>query len=278
MSRARRATAVLAVLVVTGATACAGTRDTGEAPAAAAGTTTGAATPSPSPSATQATPSPGPTLALTAEEAVAAFVGAATAADAALRLAATHIDGAVSTGAVTLDEETVAAVRAIDLAAVRASIPAGLPAAVLEPVLVVYGDLASRHAAMADAGVAARTHPRPGTEADELLACLPHGSVAAARFAADLDAVHAAARSTPAPAAVAPDARAGAELAARLAEITLRNTGCGTCGGFVPTDLSDVVWEDAAPDATMLSGTVAGTRVDATYTAAGGWVVELHAC
>ncbi|WP_199423484.1 hypothetical protein [Actinotalea solisilvae] len=272
--------AAVAVLAALGLAGCAGAPT---APAAspsdattAAPRASSAATASPRPT----TPTTGPTSPApdSAEHALAPFVEAARAADVALRHAATHIDGTVREDAVVLDDETVAAVQAVDLAAVREAIPAGLAAPVLVPVLTVYSDLVSRRAAMAYAGVAATTYPRPGTEADELLACLGHGSPAAARFDADLEALGAAARTAPPPGAVAPGARAGADLAARLEEIDLRNSGCAGCGGYVATALSPVVWDGAAPGATVLTGTVGGTRVDAVWTAADGWTATLDAC
>lgn len=275
MARAPRVAALAAVLAVLVLPACASSEpEVGSSAPGVASDATRTPSPLPEPS----PPALAPPAASTAQDALAAFLEAARAADVALRQAATHIDGAVRVDAVVLDEATTAAVQAVDLAAVREAIPAGLPTSVLLPVLVAYGDLSSRHAAMAYAGVAARTWPRPGTEADELLSCLANGSPAAASFEGDLEAVRVAAASTPPPEAVAPDAPAGAELAARLEEIDLRNLGCGACGGHVPTALSEVVWDDPAPGATVLTGTVAGVGVEATYTPGGGWSAVLIAC
>jgi hypothetical protein len=240
------------------------------------------------------TPSPttstvSPTMTATAEGALVEFAGAARAADARLRHAAELINGSIRPDAVAVDGRTVAAVLATDPSPVAAAIPAGMPPRLMLPVLTVYSDLVSRSAAMGQFRHA-QTYPRTPSagqgfpDAAFVLGCLKHGAPAAHRFAADLAAVLATARSTPPLKGVRPASLASAELAVRLEDIQRRNNCSDECGGYVATSLAPIVWDHAAPTATTRSGSIAneGTngriRFTATYSPRGGWTVNLAAC
>lgn len=81
-----------------------------------------------------------------------------------------------------------------------------------------------------------------GYEATDVLSCLRNGSPAAAHFARDLAAARALAARAAQIATKSPRSRAAADLAIRIREIDLDNSGCASCGGYVVTRLSTVRW------------------------------------
>ena len=102
--------------------------------------------------------------------------------------------------------------------------------------------------------------------------CLGNGRPAAAQFSADLAGLRAAALAAPPVTPAAPDSRAAAELAVRIQDIGLRNSGCMSCGGFVATTLAPVVWTSQS------GGTINGIRFQVTYHAGTGWEAAIWAC
>jgi hypothetical protein len=253
------------------------------------------ATPTPTPTATPSPslpPEPAATEAPSALGDLAGFVDAARAADARLHEAAALVNASIRSDVIAIDARTAAAVKATDPSAVAAAIPAGMPAKLLGPVLTVYSDLVSRSAAMgpfASAGTYSRTATDAdlgASDAERQLRCLANGSPAAGRFTADLAAVGTVARATPPLKRADPTSLASAELAVHLMEIRLRNTGCASCGGYVMTRMSSIVWDDAAPKALTRTGSIrsdayadgGGVRFTASYEAGKGWVVLIYAC
>lgn len=123
-----------------------------------------------------------------------------------------------------------------------------------------------------------------------MVLCLGNGTVAAQRFDADLAGVVAAAGSTPPLPTVSPASLARAEVDVRLAEIVLRNRGCGACGGIVQTEVSTIVWDQASASATTRTGVIlpeasagsgdvsGGLSFTAVYTPGTGWSVDILAC
>jgi hypothetical protein len=92
---------------------------------------------------------------------------------------------------VRVSAETADAVKAADMHAAAATIPAGLSTELLTATIVVYSELVSRSDAMAlfrSPGVYDRRHvdPRVAPNAEQLLQCLAHGTAAARAFPADL--------------------------------------------------------------------------------------------
>ncbi|RYV52285.1 hypothetical protein [Pengzhenrongella frigida] len=220
---------------------------------------------------------PAPTVPTAAGD-LAPFVDAARSADSRLREAAALINGAVRSTAVVVDARTVAAVQAAEPEQVAATIPPGMPEPLLRAVLLTYSDLVSRYAAISSFRIAAGTYPREEPSADEMIGCLANGSPAAARFDADLGAVATSAGETPPVGGVDPASLAAAELAVRLADIELRNVGCGSCGGYVSTTFVPIRWDDAAPGLTARSGLLGDVRFEAVQVSGGGWTAELNAC
>ena len=201
------------------------------------------------------------------------FLANARLVDELLATAARLVNAGIGTTRVTFDARTVAAVRAADPAPVLAAIPAGAGAALLRSVLTVYSDLESRHKAMTYVRIG--TFDRDGADAKEILRCLGNGHAAAARFRADLRAVETTAAASAKLRPAARTSRAAAELAVRAADIRLRNSGCGECGGYVATSLAAVRWD--ARSAARYAGTITGVPFVATYDRV-GWTVRLNAC
>lgn len=232
---------------------------------------------SPGPAATE-TPSASGTSSPTPANALpdlAPFFAKARAVDTRLRTAALRINAGVGATRITFDASTVAAVRAADPVAVLDAIPAGIERPLLRAVLTVYSDLVSRHRAMAYVRVG--TFDLAGTDGAEILRCLRNGHAAAVRFLDDLrEAERLAGASDPA-GRVSPTSRVAAELAVRAADIRLRNSGCGECGGYVATSWPAVRWDDAA-SGTRYTGTVAAVAFVATYDRDRRWTVRLNAC
>lgn len=281
MRRTRAGAVCLVVVLALGVGACGGGAPPAPAPTTSASTTP-TTTPTPTPT-TAPTPTPtetpAPTPTASAADDLAAFVEAARAADTRLRAAAALINGSVRSTAVVVDARTVEAVDASHPWAVVATIPAGMPPELLRAVLTTYSDLVSRHRAMSRvAQVGVGTFPRGEYNADDILTCLPNGSPAAARFAADLAAVERLAGSTPPLPGTDPASQEAAEVAVRVAAIGLFNGGCDTCGGYVATEPAPLTWDDAASGATTRTGTVSEITFTATYAADDGWAVHLQAC
>lgn len=173
-----------------------------------------------------------------AGDVLAPFLSAAATMDEQLHAAADAINGAGPPWeAVT---ETVAGtVRAADPALVAATIPAGLPDDLLQAVILVYSDLASRRAAMQSFAYAGTLYD---TE-DALLTGLGNGHAAATRFDSDLAAARSLAASTP-PVTVAPrDSREAAEVLLLVQYVDKANAGCDSRGGAVVTELPAITWE-----------------------------------
>jgi hypothetical protein len=238
----------------------------------------GCASESPRPGATSApstSPSASPSTPANALPDLAPFLAKARLVDELLATAAGRINAGVGADRVTFDARTVAAVRAADPSPVLDAIPPGAGPALLRSVLTVYSGLVSRHKAMASVRVG--TFDRASADAREILRCLGNGHAAAARFPADLRAVETVVTRTPPLRPVARTSRAAAELAVRAADIRLRNSGCGECGGYVATSLATVRW-DGAGSVTRYTGTVTGIPFVATYDRVRGWVAGLNAC
>jgi hypothetical protein len=234
--------------------------------------------------------SPGPSRATpaprrpSAADQLAGFFAAAALADQQIRHASGLINGGFRGEVIVLDPATVAAVKAIDTKAVVRAIPGGLTPRQLRSVLQVYADLSSRRAALNRVLEYASDSPLPrtSTNAKDLVACLGHGRVAAARFADDLAASRALAAAS-APVQVAPTrSRLTAEVAIRAHVIELPNNGCGECGGVVPRPvvLHPIVWKrvDQGPGS-VWDGTIATTGLfTARYVPGQGWDTNLNAC
>lgn len=279
MRRTRAGAVCLVVVLALGVGACGGGAPPAPAPTTSASTTP-TTTPTPTPT-TAPTPTPtgtpAPTPTASAADDLAAFVEAARAADTRLRAAAALINGSVRSTAVVVDARTVEAVDASHPWAVVATIPAGMPPELLRAVLTTYSDLVSRHRAMSrftEVG----TFTRGEYTADDMLACLPNGSPAAARFAADLAAVVTLAGSTSPLPGTDPASQEAAEVAMRAELIVLANGGCDKCGGYVATELAPVTWDDAAPGATTRTGTLTEITFAVTYAAGEGWTARFNAC
>ncbi len=177
---------------------------------------------------------------------------------------------------------TIAAVRGIELAPVASALPAGLPTEMLREVLVVYGDLASRHGAFNGVrvyGSSGRELPIGGPEAQSVLRGLRNGAPAAARFNGDLAAARALAQRTPRVTIAAPDSRAALELALRLQSLSLRNHCSEDFGGYAPTSLEPIVWQPGTGQhSSHYEGLAGGIRFTADYTVQHGWKIIIYAC
>jgi hypothetical protein len=107
-----------------------------------------------------------------------------------LKAAAAAVDAAGAPWS-TISEELAATVEDVELGPVLDALLAGLPSDLLQPVILVTSDLASRRAAMESFTIPrAAGDPQPY----DLLADLGNGHDAAQRFDADLAATRAAAR------------------------------------------------------------------------------------
>jgi hypothetical protein len=194
-----------------------------------------------------------------------------------LRRAAALINVGIGDDVVRVDPATADAVRAAAPDAAAAAVPPGLQSELLRRTLVVYNDLAARHAAMSGFRFAPRTYPLADVRED-LLRCLANGARAAARFAADLAALQSFARSRPAaPVTAASDPESAAELAVRLARIDTRNTCSEECGANVYTDLAPLTWTLKPTAAAAGRGELEGITFTTTPQSS-GWAVSSDAC
>jgi hypothetical protein len=225
----------------------------------------------------------------TAADDLDAFFVAADELDRKLVTAAAAINGSITDTEIVIDQDTADLVSAAveSLPAVEDTIPAGMePEPLLFAVLLVHSDLVSRAAAMAHAGA-----PGP-LPLEEMTACLRNGAEAAAHFDDDVAAVRSLAESSPPLTVAAPESRVAEDLAIRLAEISLLNWGCGSCGGYRYVEPDNVVIYDEptfAPRAGQLAdGYVVNPNADdvtefsvsfeATFDAETGWLIRFHAC
>lgn len=259
----------LVTVIVLGLTAC------GQPPASAPAGGTSPATSTQTPSASSHAPAPSEAAQL------AAFFAAAQRADGRLHQAAAQVNGDIGATSMQFTPATLATVRALGNAPAAQAIPAGLPAALLRDVLVVYGDLASRTAAFGGVkvyGSSGIALPLGGPQANAVLRGLANGAPAAARFGGDLAAARALAQQTPPLAVAAADSQAAAELALRLTSIDHHNDCDETFGGWAPTELEPVVWQPSSGQHPGLyEGTIGGIRFQATYTAH-VWDIVIYAC
>ncbi len=276
----RRAAVALVLVALVGAS-CASTSTTGPRNSTSSSATSSGAT-STGPTGSTSTTHP------SALDDLTAFFTAAAGFDQKLKGAAVDANGSIGTTEITVSRSTLDAIAAADPTSAGRDIPAGLPPAVLLPVLTVQSDLMSRYYAFrgfveAQVGTIPRTSPTPGSlsAADYLLTCLGNGATAANAFAADLAAARAAASQAPPVAAVDPASRSAADLAIWLQHIVGVNSGCAQCGGERFTVLEPISWHHVAPltpGGNAWDGDVGGILFTATYTAVAGWAVRLDAC
>jgi len=276
-----RRVAVALVLVALVGASCASTSTTGpRSSTSSSATSSGAASTGPTGSTSTTHPS--------ALDDLTAFFTAAAGVDQKLKAAAVDANGSIETTQITISQSTLDAIAAADPTSAERDIPAGLPPAVLLPVLTVQSDLVSRYFAFrgfvqARAGTIPRTNPTPGSlsAADYLLTCLGAGAPAANSFATDLAAARTAASRAPPVAAVDPVSRHAADLAIWLQHIVGANSGCDECGGARFTVLEPISWHHVAPltpGGNAWDGDIGGLLFTATYTADQGWAVQLNAC
>jgi hypothetical protein len=149
------------------------------------------------------------------------------------------------------------------------AIPAGLPAELLQPVILVASDLSSRRAAMKTF-----SWEGPVSSGRDLLDELSGGHAAAERFADDLAHARAAAADHAAIQVAAHGSRAAAELAILVQYIHLANNGCDSRGGAVVETLPTIVWQSDT------AGTIGehGLGFEVTLLPDGTWQVLLNAC
>jgi hypothetical protein len=211
-----------------------------------------------------------------AADQLAGFYSAAGALDSQLRHAAALVNEGVSPTSMTFPSATLAAVSALSANEVARTIPPGLSAELLRQTLLVYSGLESRTTSLRAVTMHSDDYPLKISSGDGeyvyVYRCLGNGGPAAARFSADLAGLRAAALAAPPVTPAAPDSRAAAELAVRIQDIGLRNSGCMSCGGFVATTLAPVVWTSQS------GGTINGIRFQVTYHAGTGWEAAIWAC
>jgi hypothetical protein len=209
------------------------------------------------------------------------FFAAAATADGQLKQAAAGVNEGVGKKNLNFSPAALAAVKALDTSPAARAIPAGLPPELLRRVLVVYSDLVSRHLALARIWDMHTEYPVPVSTFDGkyLYRCLGNGAPAAANFGSDLASARALAVDTPPVTPPAPDSRQAAELALRIYDINLRNSGCMSCGGYVASALNQIVWQPENESGVGPSdGYISGIRFRATYHAGSGWDVLIWAC
>jgi hypothetical protein len=288
MSTARwrfaRAAAVLAVLAAslascghTAAPGTGGTPSNSAAQSSPAATSGSPGTPTPSAAST----SPSSQSRASAADQLARFFAAAEAADGALRHAAGLVNEGIGKTSIDLSPAALAAVKTLDVTAAASAIPAGLPPELLRQTLLVYSDLESRTIPLVRLGEHSSEYPMPlaSQEGKDLYGCLGNGAVAAARFGSDLARLRALALATEPVRVAAPDSRAAAELALRILSINKRNMGCGSCGGWIATTLSQVVWQQKdEPGIGHSDGTIDGVRFRVVYHPGRGWDATTWAC
>jgi hypothetical protein len=257
-------------------------------PATGPGGSTTATAASGGPTSTGPTGSTSTTRPPSALDDLTTFFTAAAGVDQKLRAAAVDANGSIGTTEITISQSTLDAIAAADPTSVGSDIPAGLPPAVLLPVLTVQSDLVSRYFAFrgfveARVGTIPRANPTPGTlsAAQYLLTCLGSGAPAASSFAADVAAARTAASGVAPVAAVDPASRQAADLAIWLQHIVGLNSGCEQCGGERYTVLEPITWHQVAPltpGGNAWDGDLGGLLFTARYAVGQGWDVEFNAC
>jgi hypothetical protein len=302
--RGRAATVWVMVLSVAASTAACGSAGTKAGPGntqptvSSTGTgssTTGSGAPgSPSTGASAGSVQTGPattpptsaTHTPSAADQLTTFFAAATRADTQLRHSATLVNRGITSTQVAIAPAAVKAVQAIDTHSVVRAIPGGLPAGLEKSLLQVYADLASRQAAFNRIEEYAGRSPlsRSTFEGRDLVNCLGNGAKAATWFPGDLAAARKLAAATPRQTLPAESSRQGAEVAIHAHFILLGNSGCDSCGGFVPrpVPLYKIVWKrivESYDPHMVWDGTVGESgRFRARYTAAEGWDIGVNAC
>jgi hypothetical protein len=281
----RRSAAVITAILVAGLAGCGSTvapgPGGGASSSAPAATSPAPAATSPAPAATSPAPPATPPSASAAAQ-LAGFFAAAQLADARLKRAAALVNEGIGTTSMSFSPAALAAVNALDPTPAARAIPAGLPAEMLRRVLLVYSELESRNASLRSisrSGYSSGSLPISGQEGSYISSCLGNGAPAAARFGADLAAARALAEAIPPVTVAAPDSRAAAELAVRIAFINGWNSGCDSCGGGVLTTLATVIWQREHVSGDGYSdGTINGLRFSVSYHAGSGWQAMLFAC
>ena len=272
----RKIASSLAVLTVVSA-ALAGCGHAGPPQGGRSVTPSRPATSSPAPASTSpASPAP------SAAGQLAAFFAAAEQADSQLRDAAALVNADISATSIHFSAATIAALEALTASPAAAAIPLGMPSGLMQSVLLAYSDLVSRTAAFKGAlrnDYPGGALPIGGPQAKQVLRCLGNGAHAAGQFPADLAAAQATAGQTPPLTPVAPDSRAAAESALRVASINLVNSCSDECGGHVFPELETIIWQPAnVQHSDHYSGTISGIRFDLTYHPGPGWSVLIYAC
>ena len=196
--------------------------------------------------------------------------------DATVRRVSAMINADTSSTGVRLRPATRTAIGALQAEVLRTgrALPAGLSASLNRPAVLVFSELASRAAAFYGVGDVSR-----GTDGwARLQGCLAGGARAAARFPADVAALRSLAAAAPAVAVPPASSRTAAEPLVRTQWIWGREACCASCGGYLADTLVPIVWHTHRTTVNGGSdGTVAGVDFAATYRAAGGWTVVIHA-
>jgi len=269
-------TATIALMLAAGLAACGSTKAPGAGGQPNPGTSSSSSSAPPTATSPGTTPSPARSSPAepSAADQLAGFFAAAEAADSQLRQVAALVNEGVGPVSMTFPPATLAAVGALSTEETVRAIPAGLPAELLRQALLVYSDLESRTTSLSGIRMFRADHPLKlgSQEGKYVYGCLGNGGPAAARFGTDLAALRTAALASPPVTPAAPDSRAAAELAVRIQDIGLRNSGCMSCGGFVATTLAPVVWTSQS------GGTINGIRFQVTYHAGTGWQAAIWAC
>ena len=196
--------------------------------------------------------------------------------DGDLAQAATLVNGDITTSGVRVRPATRRAVEALHEGqrALPGTIPAGLDATLSTAVLTVF-QLVTDRARAFDVLPAAPFAATDSSEFGQLRRCLGVGAPALARFPAALARLRAAAAAAPAFTPAAPASRAAAELAVSARWLS-QGEECGISaapGTVPPLKLPKIVWQNT--DGT--AGTIDGVRFTASYAAASGWTVDIHA-
>ena len=267
--------AVVAVALAAVVTTVLVLRDDGGTPAgpgsAAAPTTSGSATSSPTQE-PSSSPTEEPTQRRpTAADALDPFFAAAAELDQQLQTAAAAIN-ATGPPWEEITADVAGKVRAADLGPVSRTIPAGLPHDLQESVILVLSDLTSRRMAMESFAAVGPILPDDSNAAHQtnaqLLDELQNGHAAAVRFDDDLAAARAVAASSAPIAPVPTRSRLTAEVLILVEYVRVANAGCDVRGGAVVTTLPEVTWH-SVPHLPEAEGTV-----DVTHPDAGGSVVR----
>jgi len=270
-------TATIALTLAAGLAACGNVKAPGAGgsrPNPATSSSSGSAPPTVARPTTTSAPTQSTPAGPSAADQLAGFFSAAGALDSQLRHAAALVNEGVSPTSMTFPSATLAAVSALSANEVARTIPAGLSAGLLRQALLVYSGLESRTTSLRAVTMYRDDYPLKisSDDGEYVYRCLANGGPAAARFSADLAGLRAAALAAPPVTPAAPDSRAAAELAVRIQDIGLRDSGCMSCGGFVATTLAPVVWTSQS------GGTINGIRFQVTYHASTGWEAAIWAC